>query len=68
MQLFDAAEAAEGNYAVAAFQRLRWLVMRINPQDEDKRTRNLSFTAESWSSLKKCEVLRALPTDTSLGE
>ena len=34
-------DAAGGKDAVAAFQRLRRLGMRINPQNKDKRTRNL---------------------------
>ena len=61
-------DASEGKSAVPTFQRLRRLAMRINPQNDDARKRNLSFTEELASSLKKCRQLCSVPTDASLGE
>ena len=65
VQLLD---AAEGKIAVPTFQRLRRLAMRISPQNNDARKRNLRFTQESASSLQKCRNLRSVPVDASLGE
>ena len=65
LQLLDASEGAN---AVAVFQRLRRLTMKVNPESNEGHKHDLDFAEESQKALKKCKTLKAMPTDVSLGE
>ena len=65
LQLLD---ASEGKNAVAVFQRLRSLTMKVNPESNEARKHDLDFAEEAQKSLKKCKTLRVMPTDASLGD
>ena len=65
VQLLDASQGAN---AVAVFQRLRRLTMRVNPESNQGHKHDLDFAEESQKALKKCKTLKAMPTDVSLGE
>ena len=65
LQLLD---ASEGDNAVAVFQRLRSLTMKVNPESNEARKHDLDFAEEAQKSLKKCKTLRVMPTDASLGD
>ena len=65
VQLLDASQGAN---AVAVFQRLRRLTMRVNPESNQGHKHDLDFAEESQKALKKCKTLKAMPPDVSLGE
>ena len=65
LQLLDQGEGAN---AVAVFQRLRRVTMKVNPESNEGHKHDLDFAEESQQALKKCKTLKSLPTHISLSE
>ena len=61
-------EPTEGPKAIAVFQRLRRLCMRLNPANEDEPKPTLHVDEDQSRPLKKAKTLSAMPTDASLPE
>ena len=61
-------EPTEGTKAIAVFQRLRRLCMRLNPTNEDEPKATLDVDENQNRPLKKAKTLSAMPTDASLPE
>jgi hypothetical protein len=61
-------ESSEASNAIAAFQHLRRLTMKVNPRSSSARKRNFGFTEEASKILRHSKTLRAIPTDVSLSE
>jgi hypothetical protein len=68
MEKIQILEQAEGPKAVAVFQRLRRLTMRLNPSSQEEHKHTLAIENELSRPLKKCRTLSAMPTDDSLEE
>ena len=67
MQKAEYIEPSDATGAIHCFARLRKLCQTITPTSSAKRTQTLSREfAEDPANMKKCKVLRAVPTDESL--
>ena len=67
MQKAEFIEPSDATGAIHCFARLRKLCQKITPTSNAKRTQSLSSDfAEDPDNMKKCKVLRAVPTDESL--